>query len=67
MEDDAVAGGQARDEIVELEDEADVAAPVDGEIAFAAGRQVPVAETKDARGGAIKTAHDVQQFRLAAA
>src|SRR5690606_10324065 len=57
---------EARDVVVELEDEPDVQAPVLGQLRLARRRQVPVAVGHLTRGRDIKAAQDVEQRRLAA-
>ena len=58
---------QAGDQVIELEHEADVAAPVGGQLGLARPAQVLLAEQHRARSGGIESAQDVEQGRLAAA
>ena len=59
--------GQAGNEVVELEHEADVTAPVLGQRRFASRAQVLLAEHDLTGAGGIEPAQDVEQGRLAAA
>ena len=64
---DVLARGQARDQVVELEHEADVLAPVAREPGLVARGQLAVVEPDVAGGRRVEPAEDVQQRRLAAA
>ena len=66
-EGDVLARRQARDQIVELEDEADVLAPVLGQQPLAGADEIVVAEPCLAAGRRVQAAEDVEQCRLAAA
>src|SRR5690606_22078580 len=61
-----LTGGEARDQVVELEHEADVAATVLRQATVVRGREVLVAVPERAGGRAIEPAEDVQEGRLAA-
>ena len=64
---DVLARGQAGDQVVELEDEADVAPPVARQLVLVGVGEVGAA-IDDAAGGAdVEAAQDVEQRRLAAA
>lgn len=63
---DVLISGQARYEIIELEDDADVLTSVEGETALPEGRQLGVSEEELPARRSIEAAHDVQQRRLAA-
>ena len=62
-----LARGEARDQVVELEDEADVFAPVTRQLGLARPTQVMVAPLRRPRRRRIEAAEDVEQCRLAAA
>ena len=64
---DVLAGGQAGDQVVELEDEADVLAAVARQGGVVGGGQVVVAVADGAAGGHVQAAEDVEQRRFAAA
>ncbi len=64
---DVLAGGQAGDEVVELEDEADVAAPELGQGRLVRRREVLAAVDDAAAGRGVEAPEDVEQGRLAAA
>ena len=59
--------GEARDEVVELKDEADVLAAEAGERGVVGGGEVVIAVADLAAGRHVEAAEDVQQGRLAAA
>src|SRR5690606_18085435 len=61
-----LAGGETRDQIVELEYEADVAAPVRRQLALRGAGKLPAPEVQPAVGRAVEPAEDVEQRRLAA-
>ena len=63
---DVLARGQAGDQVVELEHEADVLAAVAGQRGVVGGGQVVVAVADGAGGRHVEPAEDVQQRRLAA-
>ena len=62
-----LARRQARDQVVELEHEADVLAAIAGQLALVGADQVVVAEDDLAGGRRVEPAEDVEQRRLAAA
>jgi hypothetical protein len=64
---DVFAGRQARNQVVELKDEAHVMAPIVGELVLAGVRQLVVAEPHPARRRHVQSAEDVEQRRFAAA
>jgi len=63
---DVLAHRQARDQVVELEYKADVAAAVGGEFGVACGTEVGAVEDDIADACDVEAAQDVQQRRLAA-
>jgi hypothetical protein len=67
MRADVLAGGEARDEVVELEDEADRLAPVTGELLLVGVREVDVAVAQRAGGRDVEAAELVEEGRLARA
>jgi hypothetical protein len=62
-----LAGRQARDQIVKLEHESHVIAPVSGEQGIVVFHQIAAAVIDAPRGGNIEAAQNVQQRRFAAA
>ncbi len=64
---DVLAHGEARDQVVELEDEADVLAPVARQFGLARGGEVVVPPERFTRRRRVESAQDVEQRRLAAA
>ena len=60
-------GGQRRDQVVELEYEADVVAPVGREAIVVQRAQVVIAEAHGAGGRMVQASQDVEQRRLARA
>src|SRR5690348_17276426 len=63
---DVLQHGQARDEVVELEDETDVFAAIAGQRSLTGANQVVVAEPRLTARRRIETTQDVEQGRLAA-
>src|SRR5690606_6317277 len=59
--------GQARDEVVELEDEADVVAPERRQLALGGGTEVVAGVADGAGRGAVEPAEDVEERGLPAA
>ena len=59
-----LACGQARDKIVELEDETNVVAPIKREAALIESRELVVLKPGVARGGLIKTSDNVEERRF---
>src|SRR5690606_24131757 len=66
-EGDVLARGEGGDEVVELEDEADVGAAVGGERGVVVAGEVVVEEADGAGGGDVEAAEDVEQGGLARA
>ena len=64
---DVVADGQRRQQVEELEDEADLLAPHPRQLVVAQRRQIAIVERERAAGRPIHGAAEVQQRRLAAA
>src|SRR5690606_28865285 len=64
---DVLTRRKAGDEVVELEDEADVMTPVLGEVLLRRARDVLIVIQDGPLAGRIETAEDVQQSRLSAA
>ena len=64
---DVFDGGEAGDQVVELEDEADVLAAVGGQRAFVGLRQIGVAIEDAAARRDVEAADDVEERRLAGA
>ena len=64
---DVFEHGEARDQIVELEDEADMLAPIAGQLGLAGVDEIVVAPHRLARSRRIEAAEDVEQRRLAGA
>ena len=64
---DVLDGVQHRDEVIELEDEADVAAAPVGQLALGQRRQIGARDRDLARGDAVDAGDQVQQRRLARA
>ncbi len=64
---DVLARGEARDQVVELEDEADVLAPVARERGLVGEREIVIAVVHVAAGRHVEPAEDVEQRRFAAA
>ena len=66
-QDDIIQGIERRQEIIELEDEADVVPPEAGESGIAGGDQVDAVDAQLPPGGPVDPAQQVQQGGLAAA
>ena len=64
---DVLPGREARDEVVELEDEADGLPPIVRELRVVGVAEVLLLIAERARGGPIEPAYDVQQRGLATA
>ncbi len=64
---DVFEGGEAGDEVVELEDETDVETAVLGELGVVGGGEIEIAVEDLAGGGTVKTAEDVEESGFAAA
>jgi hypothetical protein len=64
---DVLAHREARDQVVELEHEADVAAPERGQLRLRGGAQVLIAKAHFAGARHVEPAQDVEERRLAAA
>ena len=64
---DVLARGERGDQVVELEDEADVLAPEPGESRVVVVREIVIEEVDRAPGRNVEAAEDVEQRRLAAA
>src|SRR5690606_21800674 len=64
---DVLPRGEARHEVVELENEADVPAPIERELPLRRVREVLAAEQEPARRRAVEPAEDIEERRFAAA
>jgi hypothetical protein len=64
---DVLLGGERGHEVVELEDEAEMVAPIAGELPVGHRGQLAVAEPCPPRAGPVEPAEDVEKRRLAAA
>jgi hypothetical protein len=64
---DVLPRRQAGDQVVELKDEADVAAPEAGEHAVGGAAELEVAKAERAAGGHVQPTQDVEKRRLAGA
>src|SRR3990170_8401725 len=63
---DILVSRETRDQIVELKYEPDVLAPICREVPIIELGELHILEKKSAAGGMVKSAHDVQERRLAA-
>src|SRR5438477_5544593 len=64
---DVLQRGQRRDQVEELEDEADVLAPVERELVLAAFGQTSTADKDFSGGRPVEAAQELKQRRFAAA
>src|SRR4029453_11540818 len=64
---DVLLGGQDREQVVSLEDEADGAAAQEREVAVVEGVETGAVDLDPAVGGPVQPGEDVQQRRLARA